>query len=406
MSPLEDDGGPGVDGTSPSALTRRNLLSSSAAASLVTPPDWLATLARRVQALGGTGLLQSYDVAGKTGFDQAHGNCAYVYDNAVAGMALLAGGHVAEARRLGDGLAAAQARDRFWHDGRLRNAYASGIVAASGDYPLPGWWDAAQGKWVEDRYQVSSATGVVAWAMLFWMALYRATGVAAYRDAAGRAGDWIERSVRVPAGFAGGFLGWEPSPAAVGWVSTEHNVDCAVAFAALGRPAPAGHARDFVRRMWQAGERRFAAGLTPAGGTNGFSAVDANIWPLLAPGAAPGWAAARAWVMARHGVPRGAPEGVDFNDDGDGIWLEGTAYVALAARLAGDGTLAARMMATLRAQTGGTGLVYACSVPRLTTGLSSGLGETPDFFYYRRPHLGATGWAALAALGANPFSGS
>lgn len=388
---------------------------------MASRPDWLATLAQRVQALGATGLLQSYEVAGNAPFDRAHANCAYVYDNAVAGMALLAGGHAAEARRLGDALVAAQTRDRFWKDGRFRNAYASGPVAATGDYPLPGRWDAVQARWVEDRYQVSSATGVVAWAGLFLAALHRAsggatgsaTGAGAYRKAAERAGDWIERTVRVPAGYAGGFLGWEPSPAPLGWVSTEHNLDCAVLFAALGRAAATRHARDFVARMWQAGEGRFAAGLTPSGGVNLFSAVDANIWPLLAPGAHPEWAAALAWVMARHGVPPASsaaqPQGVDFNTDRDGIWLEGTAYVALAARLsadrgAGDAALAGRMMTTLRAQTGGTGLVYACSGPSLTTGLSTGFGETADFLYYRRPHVGATAWAALAGLGANPFA--
>ncbi len=408
---LKDDGGSSResvlrltgDGTSPPAFSRRKLL-LSAAAPLMSGLDWLATLSQRVQALGGVGLLRSYDVAGSGDFDRAHGNCAYVYDNAVAGMALLAGGQVQAARRLGDALAAAQARDRFWKDGRLRNAYASGVVAATGDYPLPGWWDAKLGRWVEDSYQVSTATGVVAWAALFWMALHRATGQGSYRAAAERACDWIARATRVPAGYAGGFAGWEPSPAPLGWVSTEHNLDCSVAFAAASRGAEAAHARGFVAAMWRAAEGRFYAGLTPSGAPNTFSAVDANIWPLLAPGAPRAWTAARAWVMARHGVPQAAPEGVDFNDDRDGIWLEGTAYVALAARLAGEALLAGRMMQTLRAQTSGTGLVFACSVPRLSTGLSMGLGQAADFFYYRRPHVGATAWSALANMASNPFA--
>ncbi len=388
----------------------RRLLLLGAAAALIPKPDWLDTLAARVAAIGGLGLLRSYDVAGSGAFDRAHENCAYVYDNAVVGMALLAGGRVAPARRLGDALVAAQGRDRFWKDGRLRNAYAAGIVAAAGDYPLPGWWDAGQGKWVEDAYQVSTATGVVAWAMLFWMALFRATGDARYQDAAGRAGDWVERVVRVSAGYGGGFLGWEPSPVRLGWVSTEHNLDLAVAFAAMGRTEAASHAAGFVARMWQAGEARFASGLTPAGAVNPHSAADANIWPLLAPGARPAWRGALDWVLARQGVPAAAPEGVDFDTDRDGIWLEGTAYVALAARRAGAAyaPVRARMMATLRAQTAGSGLVWACSVPALTTGLSTGLveadGRPAPFLYFRRPHIAATGWAALAALDASPFA--
>ena len=65
--------------------------------------------------------------------------------------------------------------------------------------------------------------------------------------------------------------------------------------------------------------------------------------------------------------------------------------------------LAARMMRTLIDQTAPGGLVWATNVQRLTTGFSTGLTTEADFFYYRRPHIGATGWAALATLGASPF---
>src|SRR5258705_10544825 len=46
-------------------------------------------------------------------------------------------------------------KDRTWHDGRLRNAYAAGVVTSS-SAKLPGWWDNTQNKWLEDRYQVGS----------------------------------------------------------------------------------------------------------------------------------------------------------------------------------------------------------------------------------------------------------
>ena len=394
-------------------VTRRTLVfgtaswaaSGATSAGATPPPGWLDVLAARVAAIGGVGLLRSYDVAGSAPFDLAHGNCAYVYDNAAAGIALLAGGHVAAARNLGDALVAAQVRDRFWRDGRLRNAYAAGPIAATGPYPLPGWWDAAQGKWLEDAYQVGTGPGVMAWASLFWMALFRATGAAAYRDAAGRAMDWVARSLRVPAGFNGGFSGWEPSPARLGWVSTEHNLDLSVAFAALGRTEAASHATVFVARMWSAREARFDAGLTPDGTVNPNMAADANLWPLLAPGAAADWQNALATVLRLQGVPPapGPAQGIDFDADRDGIWLEGTAYVALVARRLGQATLADGMMATLRAQTASSGLVWACTVPRLTTGFSTGVTEEADFFYYRRPHVGATAWAALAQMDVNPF---
>ena len=42
----------------------------------------------------------------------------------------------------------------------------------------------------------------------------------------------------------------------------------------------------------------------------------------------------------------------------------------------------------------------------MTTGLQIGPTSTEaDFLYYRRPHLGATTWAVLAAQGWNPFTG-
>jgi hypothetical protein len=354
---------------------------------------WIAALEP-----GHGGLLRSYQQLQHTDFDLAHGNCAYVYDNAAAGIALLAAGRVQAARVLGDALVAAQQRDRFWHDGRFRNAYAAGPVDTVGAYPLPGWWDEGARVWREDAYQVGSSAGVVAWAMLFLLHLSAATGDARYRAAA-RAGDWVESRLRGPRGYFGGFMGWEPAPAPLTWVSTEHNLDLSVVFAGLGRAAAARHARDFVVGMRDAGQGRFAAGLTPQGTINRAAAADANLWPLLAPGALPAWRASLDWVLAHQGVPAGDPAGIDFNDDRDGIWLEGTAYVAL---LAGP-AVARRMMQTLAAQTSPEGLVWATTVPRLTTGFSTGLTTSADFFYYRRPHVGATAWAALAAMRANPF---
>ncbi len=51
------------------------------------------------------------------------------------------------------------------------------------------------------------------------------------------------------------------------------------------------------------------------------------------------------------------------------------------------------------------GFVYATREPRITTGLAIGSASTSaDFYYYRLPHLGATAWAALAATKRNPFA--
>jgi hypothetical protein len=389
------------------AFGRRGLLLSGLA---LFGTDWASVLRARSS---GPGLLQSYEVAGASDFDRVQAGCAYVYDNAVVALSLLAAGDTAGAVRLGDALLAAQARDRFWHDGRLRNAYRAGPVAATGPYPLPGWWEPAQARWLEDGYQVGTATGVVAWAMLAWIGLVRATGDARYRAAADRAADWVERTVRAPRGYGGGFLGFEPLPQRLTWVSTEHNIDLAAAFAALGREAAAAHARDFVASMWNEAQRRFFTGLRPDGSVNDHSAVDANLWPLLAAGAPPQWRDALSWVLAQHGVPAGVvpkarasrdPQGVDFNTDRDGIWLEGTAITALTCKHLGLEEQAKILLDTLAAQTSPSGLIYACTTPTLTTGLSTGLDTSaPDFLYFRRPHIAPTAWALLAQRGADPF---
>ncbi len=381
-----------------SGLGRRPLLFAGLAA---LGTGWSSVLRSRA---AGPGLLQSYEVAGGADFDRTQAGCAYVYDNAVAGLALLALGDVGAATHLGEALLAAQSRDRFWHDGRLRNAYRAGPVPATGPYPLPGWWDAAQLRWLEDGYQVGTATGVVAWAMLLWIGLSRATRDARFRAAAEQAADWVEAHVRMPRGYAGGLLGFEPAPQRLTWISTEHNIDLAAAFAALGRSEPAAHARDFVASMWSKGEQRFFTGLRPDGSINDHSAVDANLWPLLAFGAPAPWRPALDWVLSRHGVPAEKPQGVDFNTDRDGIWLEGTAITALTCRLLGKAAQADAMMTTLAAQTAPSGLIYACTTPTLTTGLSTGLDTSaPDFLYFRRPHIAPTAWAILARGGNNPF---
>jgi hypothetical protein len=96
----------------------------------------------------------------------------------------------------------------------------------------------------------------------------------------------------------------------------------------------------------------------------------------------------------------------DFNGDRDGVWVEGTAQAALAYRINGNASASDRLLRSLQTDKTASGLLNATRNARLTTGLSiDPTGSTPDFFYYRRPHLGATAWAVLAATGWNPFTG-
>ena len=59
------------------------------------------------------------------------------------------------------------------------------------------------------------------------------------------------------------------------------------------------------------------------------------------------------------------------------------------------------------AQQAGNGWLFATPAERISTGLAIGPDSVSnDFFYYHLPHLGATAWAAIAATGVNPFTGS
>ncbi len=339
-------------------------------------------------------LLNSYIVAtgpAATDFDLTQANAAYVYDNALAGLALLAAGHRAEAERIADALAIAQAHDRFWHDGRLRNAYQAGAMTTPAK--LPGWWDKTAARWREDPYQVGSQTGPIAWAMLLWAAL-------GHSAPANAAADWLDGQLRARIGYYGGFYGFEPHPLKLTWQSTEQNTDLIVAFARLARGQDAGHAAGFVQRMYDQRSGRFNAGTAPNGTTNGLLAADAGIWPYLA-GLAPAASALNAITALRHGP------GIGFSVASNGIWLEGTAFAALALAQIGN-PLGTTFLATSAANLAANGYVYATIAPTLSTGLTVGPSLVPgqppqNFSYFRRPSLSATAWTALAATDSNPL---
>jgi hypothetical protein len=134
------------------------------------------------------------------------------------------------------------------------------------------------------------------------------------------------------------------------------------------------------------------------------SGLDAQIWPLIALHDPPkDWRRVFAFIDHAHR----AGEGYGFNRDPDGLWTEGTAQAAAVARLSGLSDKAQPLWSVLLAQQAGNGWLFATPAPRISTGLAIGPDSvTNDFFYYHLPHLGATAWAAIAATGVNPFTGS
>lgn len=340
---------------------------------------------------------------------------AFTYDNALASIALFACGKGDSARRIADALAFATQHDPEYQDGRLRNAYAAGPVGAP-SMKLPGYWSVERNAWNQDAYQVSSATGNQAWAALALLEAFRQSGEQSYLEAARKVLHWSQQNTydgQSPAGFSGGYYGYFSRQVQQNWKSTEHNVDLAAAWSALDAVAPdqeaAGQARiarQFVSSQWDVGEGRFLIGTGADGRTSDRvrSGLDAQIWPLIALHNPPkDWR--RVFTFIDHAHRAG--DGYGFNRDPDGLWTEGTAQAAAVAQLSGLSDKALPLWTVLLAQEADNGWLFATPAPRISTGLAIGPDSvTNDFFYYHLPHLGATAWAAIAATGVNPFTGS
>ena len=336
---------------------------------------------------------------------------AFVYDNALAAIAMVACGNVRGATIIGNALSLAARHDRTFADGRLRNAYRPGPVG-EGAAALPGWWDAKQNIWAEDPAQDGTSTGNVAWAALALLTLHQATNQGSFLADAKHLIDWVIANTASGSGFSGGFHGYDPQQVRLTWISTEHNVDIYAAATWLFRLTgeqkyadAASQARQFLQRAFN--RHYFLLGTKPDGSLadTGLLALDVQLWPWMAiPDAPPQWRSGLSFAAAHLAVPGG----FDFSGDRDGLWVEGTAQAALAYRIAGDPTRSAQLLAGLEAERTPSGFLNATREARVSTGLSldpTGKGAEADFFYFRRPHLGATAWATLAALAWNPFTG-
>jgi len=361
-----------------------------------------AAIVARVNEVAGTSpvFLRSYDdKSGRGAPDQpALRTAAFVYDNSLAVIALVACGQKPAAMRVGEAL-----RLAILDDSRLRNVYRSGEVK---DKPLPnGWWDAKSSQWVEDAYQNGTSTGNAAWSALAMLALFDATHDARWNQAAAKLGHWVIENTsdaRGAGGFNGGIDGFDAAPEKVLWKSAEHNIDLIAVFGGLDRARVVGdwrsakaNARRFVDSQWESASGHFFIGAQVDGVTpnRDSSALDAQLWAQLIPDAPKEWRRALTYVEREHAVPGG----FDFNADRDGAWIEGTAQAALVYRIVGRDADAQKLFATIDAQFSTGGMVYATREAKITTGLAtSASGSSADFYYYRMPHLGATAWAVLA----------
>ncbi|GLQ50360.1 hypothetical protein ACFFJT_12650 [Dyella flava] len=385
-------------------VTRQRLADSSCSA-----------LRSAAAAIPGNGpmLLPSYPTL-KQGDDatKALENVAFVYDNALAGIALTACGDSAQARRIADALLLAAAHDPSFKDGRLRNAYRSGGVD-NGKVELPGYWQTRGNYWSQDPYQVGTATGNVAWAALLLLTIYDNTHDRRYLDAAVAQLHWIQAHTTgsAPPAYEGGLFGYDNAQRQQHWKATEHNIDVYAAATWASRDTQdatlaqqAKLASSFVYAMWDNTQHRFLVGTLDDGKTlsRDKSGLDAQVWPLLAFNPHPAeWNQVWTWVDTQHR----SGDGYGYRRQPDGVWTEGTAQVAAAMQASGTPVPDA-LWQLLAAQNSGDGMLYATPQARISTDFAIGPTSTyADFFYYHYPHLGATAWTALAAKGWNPFTG-
>ncbi|MDR1764888.1 MAG: hypothetical protein LBR77_02075 [Lachnospiraceae bacterium] len=393
-------------------------------APLADPDDSPAARAIALSLTGSPGdpvFIKSYGPADSDGSGILEG-MAYLYDNALAAIALTAGGKHEDARRIADAIVYAQEHDRWYTDGRLRNAYApgdprspSGSLSERGEEfaLLPGYYDDEAQSWQEDYYAVSTATGNMGWALL---ALCRVGENAPdpdrdrYIQAARRLGEFLLTLESPTGGFFAGYEGWEHSETKATYLSTEHNIDLVAAFGALGRltgdgrwQGAADSARRFVMSMYDSRQHCFYTGTLTDGTTvnTGVMPLDTNTWAVLALGdEAPDPRGTLAYIEEHFSYG----EGFDYQsrEQGGGVWFEGTGQVCVAYAFMGESARYTSLLAYLRSQAT-DGALPSADRDGLSTGFSDGSGQALS--YGRRMHLGAGAWLAFAELGYNPFDG-
>lgn len=378
----------------------------------------------------GPRLAQSYqDASGLS-------DIAFVYDNALAIVALLNAGEGAAARALGDGLLYAQAHDETFTDGRLRQAYHANTFINDNGTAHFGW----------EFGLVGTAVGDMAWAGIALAQLARATGIGRYRTGAVKIADWIQAKTYSTSGLGGYTFG--ETAGLEDHKSTEHNIDVAAFFRLIqtltGKRVwrdRADHAWAFVEQVWNDEDGFFWTGSDDGSAINKLATqfpLDAQPWSWLARrqgayGEALDWAATN---LATTDTPQRLNSaltgkqkvtGVAFGSgslradptvpidqwnpkpDSGAVWFEGTSQLALALadrNRKGDKAAAQELLDAVRWAQGELGEGQVFGGRRIEGGVvaaSSPMNTGFGFGYYPNLHVGATSWFVFAGTGVNPY---
>lgn len=385
--------------------------------------------AANVYHSSGPRLVQSYqDDSGLT-------DTAFVYDNALAIIALLKAGEGATAKALGDGLLYAQQHDESHKNGQLRQAYHANTFINDNGTAHFGWEYGLTG----------TAVGDMAWAGIALAQLARATGIARYRAGALKIGEWIQtkRSTTGLGGYTfGDTAGLEKRK------SAEHNIDVTALFRLLHALTGervwrdgAEHAWEFVEQLWNEEGGFFWTGTLDDESINELGSqlpLDVQTWSWLARrrnayATALDWAATN---LATTDTPQRLNSalkgnqtvtGVAFGSgslqadptvpidqwnpkpDSGGVWFEGTSQLALALanrNRSGDRAAGQRLLDAVIWAQGELGDGQKFGGQRIDGGVvasSSPMHTGFGFGYYPNLHVGATSWFVFAASGVNPY---
>jgi hypothetical protein len=348
----------------------------------------------------------------------------------MAVLAFLAVGDQTRAQQICDAIVYARTNDRYYTDGRFRNAYSSGeLMNWPGWYPnnktnavrMPGYWNVADNKNYEDRYAISTATGNVAWALLALLSYYQKYGGSIYLNTAIAIGDWVHNNLwtntGIP-GYTGGFDGWEPTPTRYNYKSTEHNLDLYAAFKRLYDITGtakwtqyATNAYKFVTNMWQPGSNWFYTGTTGDGSAIDYNApipVDCQVWTHLALHNLTGQYTNSLFTITNTNgswywlVTSNTYWGFDFDKDHDGMWFEGCGQVATAYMMFGMESQATKVWNAINTigRQADNGIV-AATKDKLTTGFECSPGI--PWYYYKRECVAPTAWAVMVEKRKNAY---
>lgn len=381
---------------------------------------------------------------------------SFVYDNAVVINAFLKRGANSDVQRaivLGESLLYAQQTDAIG-DGRVRQAYFVNQPDGNGVFLQEA---------LAPFFFIGSATGDMSWTGMALAQLFDRTSDHRFLDGAVRLGQWIVNNTFSSNG-AGGFTGGvDAGNNPVTFKSSEHNIDAFALFTMLFRftgnafwNTQAQHARAFIEAMFNADGGFFWTGTLPDGITINTNPIpeDVNTWSFLALqdknfAGSIDWAKTNLAVtdtpqninssvagnkvrisgvtfsnFAQHPpiVNNGLAPSDPFSTPPDpgAVWLEGTSHLAAALLVrnlsaehdipgfAGDvDTARFLLLSSLGAQaTQGIGQTIAGKLITPGTGLVAASSELNNGFGFSNkpnPHIGATGWFAIAGLGGNPF---